>query len=382
MTKFEFSKDNKRCTVNGKTFDVKWHAPFHGITLSIEGTGNKDDRGQQHIDVADFKGVRANDLPPATGISIYFVNNTPFPYIYTWDVKNQKQVYQLTLVCDFCYRDWKEPANLNLFLQSLKDRLERTVPEIREIKINDQSETAWFSVTFRLSESDDLYDATCEFANKIREQFEHIKSLPVNHDSSSSFVARFCFPPHLERACQQYLVYFAEFLRDLGIEADTELLRDGKELLFSVIPKDKNEALYRIKEALAIYLKLPEIYSQQKDSLHITSPEMEVVLQKYIANIEHLQSQLRLAEALIKTGLNRNMNDVSRFVSVRNDIFVTSLNDITIESTKEDTKSFFGGIVKLGSWKKGPVEVNTPKLLEGLKKLAEKIRSGGHSGET
>lgn len=376
MDKFTFLNDNNTCIVNGKSFEVTFGPPFDGTTTSIEGTGEKSEGSFQYIDIADFKGIRVADLPASMRISIYIIT-TPFPYFIHWALFNRATRCTLTLDADFDYQDWKEPVNLNIFLENLKAVLEEKIAEVSTVELSKNQEypEAHLSITFELSKNDELYNITQKFSNKVKEQFEIMRMSILNHDSLPPLIARFRFPKKLESACQQYLVYFAEFLRDLGIEVDTELLKNGNEILFSVIPANKDEALLRIKEALAFYLKLPDFYYQQRESVSSISPDMDIIVQKYIANIEHLRSQLRLAEALINTEVLGKKNTNSRFISVQNKIFERSLHEITIKNTPEDAKSFFGGIIKLGSWKKGPMEISTPKLLEGLKKIVAKLKS-------
>ncbi len=49
---------------------------------------------------------------------------------------------------------------------------------------------------------------------------------------------------------KQYLIYFTQFLADMGILADTELKEEVNHTLFKIIPKDKDESLDRVREAL------------------------------------------------------------------------------------------------------------------------------------
>src|SRR6185437_3359491 len=71
----------------------------------------------------------------------------------------------------------------------------------------------------------------------------------------SSLVAWFDFPAPIKTACEQYLVYFVQFLEDLGIKANSEIKEDAGRVLFSITPVDGQSALGRIKEALEIYLE-------------------------------------------------------------------------------------------------------------------------------
>jgi hypothetical protein len=67
------------------------------------------------------------------------------------------------------------------------------------------------------------------------------------------------FPPAIRTACEQYLLYFVQFLEDLGVSATAEIKEDAKRVLFSVTPTDGCAALQQIREALEVYLKLPEM---------------------------------------------------------------------------------------------------------------------------
>lgn len=255
-------------------------------------------------------------------------------------------------------------------MDELKKSLEGIGSSIKSVDIGKSPDDSapTLSIIIKLSATDDICSVTNKYARLVQEHFDALKHSLFNHSFSSPLIARFQFPQNIDTACQQYLIYFAEFLRDLGINADTELISKGNELLFSIVPKDKDEALSKIKEALAFYLKLPDFYDHFKFT-NFNASEPDVIVQKYLATIEHLRSQLRLAEALICINEPRDQNLKPRSLTVKKNIFETSLQEIIIERSPEDTKSFFGGILKLGSWKKGPVEINTPKLLDGLKKL-------------
>jgi hypothetical protein len=110
---------------------------------------------------------------------------------------------------------------------------------------------------------------THEFSSKsIRENLsEHIKILTNVHVITkkklklnfyhSSIISVFNFPEGLKIPCEQYLLYFAQFLQDLGINATSNLKEEAGKVLFSVTPTDDIEALDKIREALAVYLNLP-----------------------------------------------------------------------------------------------------------------------------
>jgi hypothetical protein len=87
----------------------------------------------------------------------------------------------------------------------------------------------------------------------------HIKSLEVLEIKhlNERINFSFNFPEELKIPCEQYLLYFAQFLQDLGINATSNLKEEAGKVLFSVTPTDDQEALGKIREALAVYLNLP-----------------------------------------------------------------------------------------------------------------------------
>lgn len=111
------------------------------------------------------------------------------------------------------------------------------------------------------------------------------KSIKVLHEEFDKDIVKaiFNFPEELKNQCEQYLQYFATFLKDLGINASSNLKEEAGKVLFSVTPTDDVEALDKIREALAIYLKLPEspiIYDDSFASMR---------LQQQIENLQHSQ---------------------------------------------------------------------------------------------
>jgi hypothetical protein len=119
--------------------------------------------------------------------------------------------------------------------------------------------------------------------------------LDLSKRTSNTVVASFNFPPSIRTACEQYLLYFVQFLGDLGIEAESELRENAGHVLFTVTPKDERQALGQIYDALQVYLQMP------------ASPDFQVAASRYgdpavgqlEANVLHLQSQLMLAKAVL-----------------------------------------------------------------------------------
>lgn len=149
---------------------------------------------------------------------------------------------------------------------------------------------------------EDEFEQYVLFCNKIHE----ITSTNLEKQVfEGSMATSFNFPEELKIPCKQYLEYFARFLEDLGINATSNLKEEAGKVLFSVTPTDDVEALDKIREALALYLHLPEspiIYNEsfaamrlkkEIDSLHYAQSMMENELRS-------AQYTLRLAQQTVE----------------------------------------------------------------------------------
>lgn len=139
-----------------------------------------------------------------------------------------------------------------------------------------------------------------EIENNIKQFAEiHIKTLSQLKELQfeNSLLTSFNFPEAFKVPCEQYLLYFAQFLQDLGINATSDLKEEAGKVLFSVTPTDDVEALDKIREALAVYLNLPAspiVYDESFAAMR---------LQQQVENLQHSQKmaarEIQLAEKLL-----------------------------------------------------------------------------------
>jgi hypothetical protein len=122
------------------------------------------------------------------------------------------------------------------------------------------------------------------------------KNLMISLDNEA-VLTYFQFPEEIKTACKQYLIYFTQFITDMGILVDTELKEELNNTLFKIIPKNKNESLERIKEVLNIYLHAPNENNFQVE----ISNQTDIAIKQWEANFYHLKSQLSLAKSIIQT---------------------------------------------------------------------------------
>jgi hypothetical protein len=178
------------------------------------------------------------------------------------------------------------------------------------------------------------------------------------------------FPREVRTYCEQYLLYFIQFLQDLGIEAIPELRHEAGQVLFTVTPTNQQEALEKIWAALKVYLYLPSNPVSSSVSNEIAVKRLEYA-------VTGLQRELRLAEAELQAK-NATIEAQQLTINVQKgllsgEIVINSQREVTQKTTGEDREEIFNGVAALTILKKSGVEINLAKIFRWLK---EKFTEG------
>lgn len=188
-----------------------------------------------------------------------------------------------------------------------------------------------------------------------------------NESATPSLVVTFdSFPKEVRTYCEQYLLYFIQFLQDLGIEATSDLKHEAGQVLFTVTPSNEREALEKIWAALKIYLSLPS---------HTISNNVsnDIAVERLGYTITILQRQLRLAEAELQArnatieAQQLTINTQKRLLS--GEIIVNSPKDTIQNLDDKDREEILKGVAAITVLKKPGFEINLPKIYRWLKEL-------------
>jgi hypothetical protein len=159
----------------------------------------------------------------------------------------------------------------------------------------------------------------------------------------------------------QYLTYFGQFLRDLGIDASTDISEEAGQVLFSVVPKTGPDALDAIRRALNIYLKLPS----EIDRTSILPRTENIAGLQLLSNVQHLQSQLYLAQAVIEaknTTIQANKHHIAMLASALED----QVERGQLATKGKNEESLFGGMIVLQEYQGKGWKIDLPKLFRAL----------------
>jgi hypothetical protein len=181
------------------------------------------------------------------------------------------------------FKDWAGPFSLPLLSDEIRVRIEAGGMEplrfcSKELRTN--TTNFGISVPFKgeIKTLRELIEFYRPMVSKLLEMCIRSVLAEMKRDSLVTF---FEFPQTVRTACQQYLLYFVQFLSDLGIDADAELKEDAQRILFSVTPRDDGEALERIQEALQVFLSIPS--SSEFNDYAATT--LDIAGQQLVANV-------------------------------------------------------------------------------------------------
>ena len=197
--------------------------------------------------------------------------------------------------------------------------------------------------------------------HEILDKFDALISTAISslllEVKQNSLTSIFRFPEEIKVPCEQYLIYFSRFLEDLGINAKTTVETRTQSTLFTITPEDPTQALSQIRDALNIYLNLPEMPEDE----FISREYDDIAVQQLIATIYHLKSQLALANSIIQ----------AKDMTIKNLSFVNFQQRQLLESVekkKSEEEELFGGLVTIGEYKGNGFKIKVAEIFRLLKR--------------
>lgn len=177
--------------------------------------------------------------------------------------------------------------------------------------------------------------------------------------SEESLITFFEFPHEIKTICKQYLVYFAQFLRDMGIEAETEIQENIQKTLFKVIPKEKTASLENIRNALDVYLNVPGL----SDFEYSIANNSDMAVMQWNANVMHLKTQLMLVNSALQM-----KNATIETLQLSNYQYQQILNDKRIKKESDKEEDIIKNIVSVKKFEWKGISINLAEILRGLKR--------------
>lgn len=285
--------------------------------------------------------------------------------------------FSLIFILDFYPQNWKQLWSFSeyqseFFTVATQQDLAGVRYEMRDSSIDELSfDTLFDKIVFTDIDANSTINKEALKKVKVLQQIHELTIASLTKKlHESSVVMHFDFPEEVRVPCEQYLLYFVQFLKDLGVQATAELLHQAGQVLFAVTPSDKDEALDKIREALGTYLQLPS--KPTADSLNV---EQEVAVQRLSANIDHLKSQLRLAHAELRlAGATIQTQQVTIKHLLSGEVIIESLKDVTPKPDRDNKQELLGGTVTLTKYNWKGVEFDLAEIFRKLRQLFKEDR--------
>jgi hypothetical protein len=194
---------------------------------------------------------------------------------------------------------------------------------------------------------------------------------------ADAVVTQFAFPSHLRVACEQYLLFFIQFLAELGIDATADMRHEAGELLFSVTPKEGAEALDRVRRALELYLELPKSINPAT----VPMGGLDIPTQQLYANLQFLNAQMSLAQAQIqardatiqaKDATIEAQRHTINMLAHSGAIVAESVRSVSVIEKGQEKETIMGGTVSITPYKKEGRRDKPPRALQASEKVDQR----------
>ncbi len=179
---------------------------------------------------------------------------------------------------------------------------------------------------------------------------------------SEAVLTYFQFPDEIKTACKQYLLYFTQFIADMGIVVDSEIKEELNHTLFKIVPKNKEESLDRIRETLHIYLNAPNDKNFQVQAAN----QNDIAVRQWEANIYHLKSQLSLATSIIQA-----KESTIEMLQLSNYQYKQLLESHSAKK-ESDNEEIIEGIVTVGKYEGKGFSIDFAEILRRLMRTIKK----------
>jgi hypothetical protein len=290
------------------------------------------------------------------------------PVIGILRFKPDDDLFGLTVYFDRVYL-WSRPYTFSEYFDLLINLInELDVSAMQEMPYEESSADMYlddFAIRFSVNADANIGLEVERCLSVVRLGHEKAIAKLESEVKGNSVELSFDFPEEVRVPCEQYLLYFVQFLKDLGVEATADLRHEAGKVLFAVTPGDQDTALDNIRTALQTYLQLP-LSPLDTDSI----VEDEIVVQRLAANVDHLKGQVRLANAelrLANATIQQQQITLERVLS--NDMVIKSLKASNPMTASEEPERLLGGTVALTTFDKYGVRVSLGEVFRKLRRV-------------
>ncbi len=189
--------------------------------------------------------------------------------------RNSNKIH-VRFVISLGFTEWNHKVSLGYFVKHFERSLLFNIEA--DLSVDYDAECYFFTIEYEKYFDYSLMEELRTILLKVEKVFDICIDEFSFEESDNDILAAFDIPDHLRTTCGQYLVYFQEFLNDIGLSAKVSILNKESATLLSIKPNNKEEALEKIHDALSLYLGITNLSDENLDKLRSENQELQVAL--------------------------------------------------------------------------------------------------------
>ena len=265
----------------------------------------------------------------------------------------------ITIFIDHDLEDWANTYTCKHFTEELAKRLSEGPFDVA----NDYNITLYLDEV-KLQTNPILPDFIDALA-LINRCYQETKKSLIELSKGEVFIKVFEFPVEYKNIYCQYLVWFGEFLKNLGLDANVSTEQEGNTTQLIVSPNECPELLNKVEELFYQYLSLPyfELLPPEKSY----TPQELHTFHSIQMQVQHLKTQIQMKDSVIASYNSTNLDLMNKLREKESEL-------VLINSLKEDDKfKILGGVLKLNKVQKfGKNDNFSVDLLKMYKLISKK----------
>jgi hypothetical protein len=178
-----------------------------------------------------------------------------------------------------------------------------------------------------------IIEKVAELTQLLNSHYDDSINELTQKNSEGVFVKLFDFPPEYKNIYSQYLMWFGEFLKNIGIEANVSIQQENGETAVIVSPKDNIELLNEIEKLFYQYLQLPyvEVLPPQR-AMSIQEQHTFMIVKQ---QVQFLEMQVQTKDTLLLHN-NATISSLNTTVARQADLIETQTDKLTLVNALVD----------------------------------------------
>ncbi|WDD97574.1 hypothetical protein [Thalassomonas actiniarum] len=288
----------------------------------------------------------------------WFGYDGPYPfenvYLLQFYMNLSKQEDSLYIVHGIDYEEWAYPFSMKNFSKTYQQKFQDI--GVEATIDNDNGYDCIINIPYNFDNKETLFGIIINYCKIAIDCYKASLAELSNEGIKNSIIKYFEFPDNYKNICSQYLIWFGEFLKNLGIEANVTTNPENKQTSLIITPKKDTESLGEIEKLFYQYLQFP--YQEFLSNSSNLSMEEQYLISSLTAQVENFKTQIQMKETMIRMQL-ATIDQLQEHNNTQK-LLITSL-----QGKPEDIISIGNGAISLkNKLKLGPLEVKPKELFE------------------